>query len=428
MTEECTNITQIGSKDQSEMENLITMPTTDSNNSVVPKATTSKVKTAGATKQLPKATTSKVKTAGATKPAHQKNARKNQTKKKPPPPVISSSSSSESELDSTDSSSTSEDDSENIKKQIKELQETIKKLKKKVNKPKKKSSKKRKRDSSSDETSEEEARSTTIKQRKLLHNSGLKAGDNLSDKLKKKIWRHKYVDFHNILYPNQEESLQLALNTNNSKNTAALEFTTKKKRKLTEREWCLAFDDFVAIYIRKHPEEMQDLMSYSKFVKKLMAAGDNWLHYDYKFRVDREHSLCNWSHIRIDLQIDAARYKAPSPELGNSYKSRLPHSGPVPKGFCFHYHAKNSVCRKGRTCSFRHNCPRCSALHPAFLECGLQKPYHSREMGNVKESGVQREGNNLPSAQNVDPQFFQNRTGHANQTGSSIKNAQRVPK
>ena len=174
------------------------------------------------------------------------------------------------------------------------MQRTIKKLQKKVKKSEK-SSNKRKRVTTSDETTEDEDRGSSVKSRKSLHNSGLKAGDNISDTLKKKIWRNKYVDFYDILYPHHENSLQLALNSYNNK--ASLEFTPKKNRKLSEREWCSAFDDFVAIYVRKHPEEMQDLLSYSKFVKKLMAAGDNWHHYDYNFRVDREHSLCNWSRI-----------------------------------------------------------------------------------------------------------------------------------
>ena len=33
----------------------------------------------------------------------------------------------------------------------------------------------------------------------------IKAGDNLSEKMKKKFWKHKYVDFQFILYPQHQD-------------------------------------------------------------------------------------------------------------------------------------------------------------------------------------------------------------------------------
>jgi len=40
--------------------------------------------------------------------------------------------------------------------------------------------------------------------RKIEYTSGLLAGENMSEKLKQKIWDDKYVDFYDILYPDQE--------------------------------------------------------------------------------------------------------------------------------------------------------------------------------------------------------------------------------
>lgn len=403
--------------------NPFILPSSASNSSSIAKQNNSKGK-AVASKQNPKVNTKKNK---SVKPRTTTTTNKKKQSKISLPLIQSSStSSSDSETSDDDTSSSSSNGSiKKYKKQIKEMQKTIEKLQKKVTKSKnKKKTKKRKRIVTSDETSEDDDSFSSSKQRKLLHNSGLKAGDNLSDIIRRKIWRHKYVDFHNILYPHQEDSFKLAINT---KNTASLEIAPKKKRQLSEREWSSAFDDFVSIYIRKHPEDMQDLMSYSKFIKKLMAAGDNWHFYDYHFRVDREHSLCNWSHIRIDLQIDAARYKTVSSDFATAYGSNTSRLGQVPKGYCFHFHAKNSVCRKGRVCTFRHNCPRCAVLHPAYTDC-TPKQNHLRDSAADKAMGNSR-GNNLQnSSQKPDNQFFPSRTGLSHQAGSFGQNAQRISK
>ena len=79
------------------------------------------------------------------------------------------------------------------------MQKRMMKMSKKLNKSKNKKSKKskkRKHESDDDDNDyiREETGVRSHKTSKVLTTSGLKAGDNLPDKLKSKIWRHKYID------------------------------------------------------------------------------------------------------------------------------------------------------------------------------------------------------------------------------------------
>ena len=356
-----------------------------------------------------------------------------------PPSPDTPSSSSSSQIESPDSSSSSSDDEVcSYKARIIDLESKLARLKKKAKKIKiskklntlKKTkklaslrkSKKRRRDISV--SSDEDSDIIAVKQRKFLHNSGLKAGDSLSDRVRKDIWKHKFVDFHHLLYPHQEDSYQLAITT--VENTASLGLAAKKKRKLSEREWGSAFDDYVAIYTRKHPEDMQDLLTYSKFIKKLMGAGDDWHYYDYHFRKDREHYLCKWSHIRVDLQIDAARNKTFHAATTSAHGTNYSRRSFVPIGYCFNYHAKHTVCQKGRSCTFNHTCPRCSVFHPAFLDCAK---YHGRRRDDsTNNTPTPSKRINYPNASTPSAKFFPNKSGHSNQISTTNANAPKLHK
>ena len=139
----------------------------------------------------------------------------------------------------------------------------------------------------------------------ITHTSGLRAGDNVNEKIKEKIWDHKYLDFYTLLYPDTDSNYTFSIN--NQTNFPAIELQPKKKRALNEREWGRAWDDYIAIYTRRYPEQLWDLLTYGKFIKNMMDMGHNWSYYDSNFRKDREFSLCNWTTIRIDLQIQASK-------------------------------------------------------------------------------------------------------------------------
>ena len=201
----------------------------------------------------------------------------------------------------------------------------------------------------------------------IAYTSGLPAGENLPDRIKQKIWSNKYVDFFTLLYPDSDNSYCFSLNQMSS--TPTLDLTPKKKRTLNEREWNKAWDEFLATHTRRFPEDLLELITYGKFIREMMVMGYNWNFYDTNFRKDREHSLCKWSTIRIDLQIQASQMKK-TPE---SFPVNNQNNQHVPVGYCFKFHARNLRC-ESHPCRYKHNCPRCNKTHPAFFSCSRQAP------------------------------------------------------
>lgn len=199
--------------------------------------------------------------------------------------------------------------------------------------------------------------------------SGLSAGDNLSDKIRNKIWNNKYIDFYHILYPETEDTY--AFSMNDSGTAPTLELLPKKRRPLTDKEWCKAFDDFLAVYTKKYPNEIQDLISYGKFIKQLMNCGHNWFMYDTQFRKDREFSLCKWTTLRVDLHFTATN--TPSTSSQRSVTMPISTSLSIPKGFCFAYHSRDKKCYN-KMCRWSHSCPRCSSVHPSYYSCMRDRP------------------------------------------------------
>ena len=103
-------------------------------------------------------------------------------------------------------------------------------------------------------------------------------------------------------------------------------------------------------------------------------------------------------------------------------------SGLVPKGYCFNFHRKSFVCRKGRFCTFRHNCPRWRVFHPAYLECGLQTQALSSDSAANKRARASR-GSTRTSPNYIDTQFFcQKRPGLFNQAGNLNQTATKLSK
>lgn len=144
----------------------------------------------------------------------------------------------------------------------------------------------------------------------ISYSSNLQAGAHLLAKTREKILNDKYIDFYDILFPETEGNYSMTMNTFSTK--PAVDFIPKRRRALREHEWSVAFDDFVAIFGTTKPDQLTGLMTYGKFIKKLMLKGHNWSLYDCQFRKDREHSLCPWSTIRVDLQITASERQSTS--------------------------------------------------------------------------------------------------------------------
>ena len=196
--------------------------------------------------------------------------------------------------------------------------------------------------------------------------SGLKAGENFPERIKNKIWEDKYVDFFFLLHPDNDATYNLNISVSSTQNPA-LSLLPKKPRVLTEREWNSAFDEYIAVYCRKFPELLYDLLTYGKFVKNLMAKGHNWVYYDSKFRRDREHSKCPWTVIRVDLKIEAAQFTEvrKTPFRNQRYPTKNENEK-IPFGYCFYFHSKNQRCDRAN-CKYKHECTLCSKRHPNYL-------------------------------------------------------------
>ena len=215
--------------------------------------------------------------------------------------------------------------------------------------------------------------------RPILFAAGLPAGYHLSDHTKTKIWLHKYVDFHEIFNHTPHDSAY-TMSLNSSNNTPTLNFVPQKKRPITETEWSTAWDDFLAVYTQKHPNDLSDLITYSRHIKELMRSGANWRYYDHQFRVDREYSLCSWAAVRVDLQLTATLNKPTftphntQPFLpARSFRANTPRQqqNRPPPGYCYNYHSQYVRCTTDN-CQYKHACPKCNRSHPMYRSCFTQ--------------------------------------------------------
>ena len=221
------------------------------------------------------------------------------------------------------------------------------------------------RDISTQENSSETGQSVRFKNveinnRPVLFTGGLRLGDHLPMNIKQKIWEDKFIEFANILDPDATESYSLSIN---NANQPTLCLTPKQKKFLSETEWTMAFDTYVAVYVQKHPEQLQDLLTYGNTIRRMMASGQSWWYYDKQFRLAREYSHCSWATVRVDLYMqNNSTNKRTFQQKFQEYPSR------IPTGYCFKFHQKLKKCFN-RNCSFNHKCPRCDRPHPAYQQC-----------------------------------------------------------
>ncbi len=203
--------------------------------------------------------------------------------------------------------------------------------------------------------------------RPILLAAGLPAGANISDRNKVRIWTDKYVDFYDIIHTDATHTYHMALTTENSR-VPSLQFSPRRRRPLTESEWCAAWDDYMAVYTLKHPTTLVDMITYAKSIKDLMKSGSDWRNYDQQFRSDREHNLCSWAAVRVDLQIAATLKPTNETRNNQPFRSSLSRQQTTPLGYCFDYHRPNFRCIK-QNCKYKHLCARCGQQHPMFKQC-----------------------------------------------------------
>ena len=197
-----------------------------------------------------------------------------------------------------------------------------------------------------------------------MYSAGTPIGTTVKHATKLKIWEHKFVDLRELLYPNNQSGFTLAFH---NEDNPELNLEPRNGKQLSETEWGEAFDIFLAVYVQRYPEQLNDLLSYARHVKELMRCGANWAFYDLHYRCDREFSHCSWLVVRQDLELKAYRLTMNTPFRGAGGKR----GGKSPRGYCFKYHSSNAYCSQTE-CRFKHVCPKCQRSHPLYLRCHTQ--------------------------------------------------------
>ena len=234
----------------------------------------------------------------------------------------------------------------------------------------------------------------------LMYTDEPHPGLQLSQKLRENIASGKYVDFYDILFPDYEQGYPVTIN--NQGQGPILSFTPRKRRQLTETEWCSAWDDYTAVYVHHHPLEVNELISYGKRIKSFMTNKQNWRFYDERFRRERESRPFSWASIRVDIQLQAAHQLFHSQALGVENLPFRAQQGAklrdIPKGHCFKYHNKRSRC-ENKQCKFSHTCPICKQNHPIFKCTGKQQkvPTGGQNTGSKQTPDSNKSSNASPA-------------------------------
>ena len=114
-------------------------------------------------------------------------------------------------------------------------------------------------------------------QRTLLL-SGVRAGQLLPEKTRAAIIADKYVDFRDIVAPDLD--MGYSVSVGGQQGQQSLTLTPHKRDPISQTAWSSAWDDFMAVYSQAHPQTLIDLISDGKGIKRLMAKGQDWRHYD----------------------------------------------------------------------------------------------------------------------------------------------------
>ncbi|CAH1274772.1 uncharacterized protein [Branchiostoma lanceolatum] len=204
----------------------------------------------------------------------------------------------------------------------------------------------------------------------------------ISDNIKDKIWRHKFVYFKNLL-PAFQSAPQYTVSLSNTL-TPTLTLanrSTEQRHPLSLEQWTTAFLIFHYIYIQLHPSHSPQLLAYQHLVRTLADRQADWLRYDELFRQYREKNpTAPWDTPHLQLYVDAL-YPAPS-STASSARSTPPSSTAssarsavpspkttpnIPAGYCFQYHKPNGQCFQ-HNCLYKHSCYKCgSGAHKAPL-------------------------------------------------------------
>ena len=188
---------------------------------------------------------------------------------------------------------------------------------------------------------------------------------SVSDRLKRQVWAHEYVDFGLLLNNKKDpDSFHLSLSSDmassNDQPRIILEPNQKSKHINSVEMWVTAYQIFVGVYTQRYPIEAPLLMKYSDIIRDLAARGYNWRFYDENFRYLRQKDpkAYSWGAVHWELWIRSQPSRN-NYSLIKRFEGESKSGFRVPKGFCWKYH-KGLKCIG---CNFKHSCPLCQKTH-----------------------------------------------------------------
>ena len=213
----------------------------------------------------------------------------------------------------------------------------------------------------------------------------------VSDKVKKQIWNHEYVDLASLLDPRSDVPDYLRLVDDGGPFRLVPQ---KNKKSITSMgHWCDAFLVYLTVYCRKYPEQISQLTAYIHLIKTLNYKKGDYVFYDEEFRHMRAINGGGSWEIHNNLWMEArdvrGNQRSYQPRGNSNFRGSNPLStnnnsqGKVhhPPGTCYRYHTSGK-CNNVK-CSFKHTCYVCNngQTHPAFM-C----PKHGFPTSNVGNS------------------------------------------
>ena len=188
---------------------------------------------------------------------------------------------------------------------------------------------------------------------------------SVSDRLKRKIWAHEYVDFGLLLNNKKDhDSFNLCLSNDMTSSNDQLRITLEPKQKSKHinsiEMWVTAYQIFVGVYTQRYPVEAPFLMKYSEIIRDLAARGYNWRYYDENFRYLRQKDpkAYSWGAVHWELWIRSQPSRNNYSQI-KRFEGESKSGFRVPKGYCWKYH-KGLKCVG---CNFKHSCPLCQKTH-----------------------------------------------------------------
>ena len=184
-------------------------------------------------------------------------------------------------------------------------------------------------------------------------------GANLPGKLKAKIVNNEFINFGDLLSDNVEQ-FTFALSGNDTTPTLSIKPKVSKSN-LSISQWAQAFHIFVAVYCKRHPSEIANLMKYYDTIDQMACNNFLWRTYDEQFRKLRQFASISWEKVNQELYIKAC-IRPRNPGL-NDTNTRKPQSfrGNLPKGYCWAFE-KREKC-DNTNCKFKHVCHNCGGKY-----------------------------------------------------------------